>query len=262
MERRYVLLHGDASTGFARLERSHGRGSVTLQAVLPTGVPSARALLLSGDVRTGAVLDLGTLRPDGEARMRLYRERIALPPGGFAAYHTLAISNDWPKPRLLLWGRLSSGPTRWQLEEQCQTYLMVPAEAPPMEAPQPGALARSVSCLPRMHWPRGMEELPAWFMDLPPFAPFHAPGWRFVRIPLEGMGEPTFCAVGIWVREGRLRTVAYALPGMPDSPPEALLPGAVWQWGRHGQGYWVQFQHLPKGYASESEGDAGLLTEI
>lgn len=262
MERRYVLLRGDDATGFARLERNHGRGSVTLQVALPAEASSARALLLSGDVRTGAVLDLGLLRPDGAARMRLYRERLVLPPGGFAAYHTLAISGDWPRSRLLLWGRLRSGPARWQLEEQCQTYLAVPAEAPVPETLSPDPPACPVSCLPQMHWPQGMEELPEWFATLPPFAPFHAPGWRFVRIPLAERGEQDFCAVGMQVRSGRIRMLAYALPGVPETPPEELLPGAVWQMGRHGQGYWVQLQRLPPGYAAAGEEADGKLREI
>ena len=80
--------------------------------------------------------------------------------------------------------------------------------------------------------PRGTEELRPFFELLPPFSPFYAPGWRFVRAPSPLPGT-AYCALRRYVRDGRVRRVAYALPGTPYRPP-AELPGY-----RYHLGYWV-----------------------
>ena len=111
-----------------------------------------------------------------------------------------------------------------------------PAAAETSAVPEPARRASAdtppVDALPVLSWPRGTEELRPFFELLPPFSPFYAPGWRFVRAPSPLPGT-AYCALGRYVRDGRVRRVAYALPGTPYRPP-AELPGY-----RYHLGYWV-----------------------
>lgn len=276
--RRYVLLRPAAGNhaGYARLEVRHGRGAVSLRVSLPGREAGVRALLLAGDAETGSVLDLGATTLDKAGRGQLFRHNLPLP-GGFAPYHTLAVAADWPQPALLLHGPLGAvSPPRWQLEDAVTRYLAVPVESPPAAPmplprspaaqpeprPQPPATCwtpppapavrprLSLGALPRLRWPQGLAELAGWFATLPPAAPFEAPGWRFVEVPL-GPGAPAAaCAVGMLASGERLLRVAYALPGQPSALPPGGLKDYCWMQGRHGQGYWVRFQNLRPDYAA------------
>ncbi|MBO4925616.1 MAG: hypothetical protein J5472_03980 [Clostridia bacterium] len=104
--------------------------------------------------------------------------------------------------------------------------------AVPEPARRASADTPPVDALPVLSWPRGTEELRPFFELLPPFSPFYAPGWRFVRAPSPLPGT-AYCALGRYVRDGRVRRIAYALPGTPYRPP-AELPGY-----RYHLGYWV-----------------------
>ena len=105
-------------------------------------------------------------------------------------------------------------------QDEPETVLRAPSETPPVDG------------LPALIWPRGTEVIRPFFEMLPPFAPFYAPGWRFVRAPSPLPGT-AYCALGRYVRNGWVERIAYALPGSPYRPP-AELPGY-----RYRQGYWV-----------------------
>lgn len=109
--------------------------------------------------------------------------------------------------------------------DEPETVLRVPKNTPPVDG------------LPALLWPRGTEEIRPFFEMLPPFAPFYAPGWRFVRAPSPLPGT-AYCALGRYIRNGRVERIAYALPGSPYRPP-AELPGY-----RYRQGYWVLEQPI------------------
>ena len=95
-----------------------------------------------------------------------------------------------------------------------------------------------------LQWPEGLAELRACFEELPPSAPFDAPGWRFVRVPLGQDGPAPYCEVGIRTEGCRITQAAYALPGQQEQPLPGALQGYRWEQGRHGQGYWVLRQAL------------------
>lgn len=272
--RRYVLLRAGTGnhTGYARLEVRHGRGSVSLRVSLPGRNGTIRALLLAGDAETGSVLDLGGVPLDADGRGQLYRNNLPLP-GGFALYHTFAVAADWPHPALLLHGPLGPRlPPLWQLEDAVTRYLAVPVERPasapppdvvPDTAPPPSSTVPcwspplppgrrprlTVGALPILRWPQGLAELAGWFASLPPAAPFDAPGWRFVEVPLAPGAPAASCAVGILTAGPRVVRVAYALPGRAAALPPGGLKDYCWMEGRHGQGYWVRFQPLSPDYA-------------
>lgn len=262
LTRQYILLRPAApgGTGFARLEQHRRRFSVALQITLPGAHMPLRALLLSGSPGTGAVQDLGAFTTDATGRGRLFRENLALGEG-LALFHTLVVAEDWPHPALLFHGPLHHcAVPLWQLKEAVCQYLAVPAERPaeadtakPMQPP-PVERTPSVQQLPTLHWPESLRPLQEWFETLPPFAPFNAPGWRFVRVPLSANAPASSCAVGILCRGGDLCAVAYALPGPYAAMPPQELPHARWQEGRHGKGYWVHVQHLLGNYAGHFPG--------
>ena len=130
----------------------------------------------------------------------------------------------------------------------------VPSSAPP-KAEKPASVARSdpepeeawrlrppgagapVDALPTVIWPPEAEKLRKYFEQYPPFAPFNAPGWRFVRMA-SPVKEAIYCAVGRHIRDGRVDEIAYALPGTPYHAPGGLS-GYTYQPGEAGQGYWV-----------------------
>ena len=125
-QRMYILLRpaGGQATGFARMECQRGRGRLSIHA---SGLPErpVRALLLSGDVHSGAVLDLGLMHPMGGQQAALCRDHIGLQGG----YQALVLATDWPDAELLLYGWLRGRPccTLWQMQESVQRYLAYPA---------------------------------------------------------------------------------------------------------------------------------------
>ncbi len=137
-QRMYILLRpaGGQASGFARMENQRGRGRLNIHA---SNLPESpvRALLLSGDAQTGAVLDLGLLHPTGGKQAALCRDHIALQGG----YQVLVLATDWPEARVLLYGWLRQRPgcTLWQMQETVRRYLSLPAadSAPaPLEYPE------------------------------------------------------------------------------------------------------------------------------
>ncbi len=108
----------------------------------------------------------------------------------------------------------------------------VPAAVPPSGRPP-------VTALPKLHWPAAVKELENYFSTCPPFAPFDAPGWRFVQVPMAAGSTIPFYAVGMLARDGKVTQVAYAVPGERGGLPPAGFSGYRWQQGRNGQGYWT-----------------------
>lgn len=96
-----------------------------------------------------------------------------------------------------------------------------------------------VMALPRLHWPSAVKELETYFSVYPPFAPFDAPGWRFVQVPMAAGSTIPYYAVGMLARDGSVTQVAYAVPGERGALPPAGFSGYRWQQGRNGQGYWT-----------------------
>jgi hypothetical protein len=96
-----------------------------------------------------------------------------------------------------------------------------------------------VMALTRLHWPSAVKELETYFSVYPPFAPFDAPGWRFVQVPMAAGSTIPYYAVGMLARDGKVTQVAYAVPGDRGALPPAGFSGYRWQQGRNGQGYWT-----------------------
>ena len=108
----------------------------------------------------------------------------------------------------------------------------VPAAGPP-----PGRMP--VNALPKLQWPAAVKELENYFSTYPPFAPFDAPGWRFVQVPMAAGSTIPYYAVGMLARDGKVTQVAYAVPGERGALPPPGFSGYRWQQGRNGQGYWT-----------------------
>ncbi len=111
-----------------------------------------------------------------------------------------------------------------------------PPDVPPA-GPPPGRLP--VTALPKLFWPTAVKELERYFFTYPPFAPFDAPGWRFVQVPMAPGSRIAYYAVGMLARDGKVAQVAYAVPGEHGTLPPAGFSGYRWQQGRNGQGYWT-----------------------
>ncbi|MDD3409639.1 MAG: hypothetical protein PHY12_02400 [Eubacteriales bacterium] len=116
-------------------------------------------------------------------------------------------------------------------------------QEPPQDAPAPpparAPRGRPVDRLRPACWPDRLRGLEQYFAAYRPFAPFDAPGWRFVRVPMGGGG----CfAVGRLALGGEVRQIAYALPGGRDQPPPPELSAYRYVRGRDGQGYWAYWQ--------------------
>lgn len=145
--RLYVMLRPVRGTGcgYARLEGQGRQGRMSLHlSQLPQGLPMLRALLLSGDVATGAVLDAGAMQPSPGGRAFLRAEPMLLPEGtSLRDFHTLAVCTDWPDAQLILSGALDEqqSPPVWQLQEAVRHYLTVPAAAPVKKPPADEAQA-------------------------------------------------------------------------------------------------------------------------
>lgn len=111
----------------------------------------------------------------------------------------------------------------------------------PPDVPAAGPISGRppVNALPRLHWPAAVKELENYFSTYPPFAPFDAPGWRFVQVPMAAGSTIPFYAVGMLARDGNVTQVAYAVPGERGALPPPGFSGYRWQQGRNGQGYWT-----------------------
>jgi hypothetical protein len=111
----------------------------------------------------------------------------------------------------------------------------------PPDVPAAGPLAGRppVNALPRLNWPAAVKELENYFSTYPPFAPFDAPGWRFVQVPMAAGSTIPYYAVGMLARDGKVTQVAYAVPGERGALPPPGFSGYRWQQGRNGQGYWT-----------------------
>ncbi len=96
-----------------------------------------------------------------------------------------------------------------------------------------------VGALPKLQWPTAVKELERYFSTYPPYAPFDAPGWRFVQVPMASGSTIPYYAVGMLARDGKVVQVAYAVPGERGGMPPAGFSGYRWQQGRNGQGYWT-----------------------
>lgn len=107
---------------------------------------------------------------------------------------------------------------------------------------RPESNAPPADALPVLVWPETAAHLKLYFETQPPFMPFDAPGWRFVRVPSPLRGV-AYCAVGVCARDARIEQVAYAVPGTAQRAP-AMLPGYRYQMGRTGQGYWTLWQRV------------------
>lgn len=249
--RRYIILRpaqGHAA-GFARLEGQHGRGRMAIHAQQVAGKATAlRALLLSGDEQTGAVLDLGLMPLDGRRQGHLQCVHLPLSRMGTqGGYHTLVLTGDWPDPKLQLYGWLTEQPqcTLWQMQQAAARYLSLPARdsAPsPAEAPPPPPADKSVLALQPLRWPEQWTDLQPYFDSLPPCSPFDMPGWRFVSSPLAQPAPAQRCNIGIHHSGHRVDQVLYALPGAYAAHPPRGLEDYTWQQGRADTGYWVLHQ--------------------
>ncbi|MBR4082084.1 MAG: hypothetical protein IKK21_09900 [Clostridia bacterium] len=256
--RLYVMLRParGASCGYARIEAQGARVRVNLRlSQLPQGTPMLRALMMSGDPDTGAVIDLGLLQPSSTGRAFLREEQLTLP-GGLGAYHSLCVCSDWPDGQLLLWGSLDErrGQPLWALQESLKRYLTVPPSAPPVkkppaDSPQAPLIALPqgspparlpARMLPSLRFPEAWAELADYFTALPPFAPFEAPGWHFVQVRLPENAPGPWCAVGYHARGGTVQRVAYAVPCGEDDPLPQALTGYRRTPGRHGQWYFLK----------------------
>lgn len=111
----------------------------------------------------------------------------------------------------------------------------------PPDVPAAGPLSGRppVNALPKLSWPAAVKELENYFSTYPPFAPFDAPGWRFVQVPMAAGSTIPYYAVGMLARDGKVTQVAYAVPGERGSLPPPGFSGYRWQQGRNGQGYWT-----------------------
>ena len=117
-----------------------------------------------------------------------------------------------------------------------------PLPAEPVYSLRPASAGEPVDALPALFWPQAARQVQAYFDQEPPCAPFHAPGWRFVRAESTAPGIPFF-VVGYLARDSRVRQIAYALPGGPHQAP-SVLPGYQFTPGRDGYDYWVLRQEL------------------
>ena len=231
--------------------------------VLVKGLPPEAACALYA-IWEGRARECGrqTADRDGQARFtaalagRLYvtaEGRVIAWEGGEDAEETYCLACALEERR--------SGPAApRETEERTAAPAAAPAPAPPAppaserdtgSLPEPEAAGYTlrppgngepVDALPALIWPPMARPLRPYFLRGMPFAPFSAPGWRFVRMPARVPGA-AFCAVGFQVRDGRVDRIAYAVPGPPQRPP-VPLPGYRYRPGRQGEGYWVAEKSL------------------
>lgn len=271
LTRQYVMLApvDCHATGFARLEVCRNRGLVTVHASSLPACDTLRTVLLSGHSADSAVLDLGLMTVTPSHIGTLHRENLPLT--ALQGYDALLLTTDWPDPQIKLCGFLSKPPrcTLWQLQEALRRYLTVPCgdmtptpalnipnpPAPPLEPAIPRSslmidfpaeettlATDSVLRLSSVRWPDSVNDLREYFDTLMPCAPFEAPGWRFVRVPLKAGSPAEYGVVGVHVSGHAIDRTAYALPGRQDVLPPGGLQGYSWQPGRDGQGYWLLIQ--------------------
>jgi len=244
--RQYIMLRpvDCQASGFARVEVSRGQGRIVIHA---SGLPErgVRALLVSGRGE-GCVLDLGTMAAGAPGCADLQKDHLPLPM--LRGYDAVVLCTDWPEGTMLLTGSLSRPPrcTLWQLQEALRHYLRLPcvdlSPVPSQEKAQ-ASCAESVWRLRELRWPEHLQGWQGYFDQYAPCAPFEAPGWRFVRVPMQ-QGRPSEDGViGRHVSAHGVDRVAWALPGQADVLPPGGLQGYAWQEGRDGRGYWLRIEH-------------------
>ncbi len=271
--RMYIMLHpkkGNCS-GHARLTQKGMRAAISLS-ISNLDKKPYRAMLLS-QAPASAIVDLGSLLVSGLGQGRLAQDSFALPNGTtLNEFRCLIICTDWPDTQVYAAGAVQGQTLMplWQMQEAVQNYLAVPPKeeakpapepivepgpeiaSPPEQKPEPAEEiiyqpmetdAIPLDALPPVYWPNAIEELKIYFDTLMPFAPFENPGWRFVKVPLEGPAPASYCAIGIYIEDYKVTKVLYALPGIQGTLPPPGLKGYRFQTGRHGQGYWTLAQN-------------------
>lgn len=118
------------------------------------------------------------------------------------------------------------------------------------EPPENGsALAAMPMGLP---WPESILALRTLFEQNPPFEPFAAPNYVFVRAPLpSGEGE-SFCAIGLKIEGEAFTVLCYAVPGTFALEPPPGLEGYSWR-GTGSQGWWTTCIDLESGEPYEGD---------
>ena len=273
MERMYILLakkKGNCS-GHGCLSQKGSRATISLT-INHSGAEPLRGLLLSKPP-ANAFIDLGKIALSPSGRGHLAQDTFILPNNTtLEAFRCLLICSDWPEAVIFAAGALSGQPLPplWQLQKLVTAHFAVPpmqeknspekeatpqSEAPlvpptdtkpaPISVtPIPDSRAIMLSALPPLYWPDSLKALKIYFDSLPPFAPFDAPGWRFVKVKLQDNIPAPYCAVGIYAKDYSVQKVAYALPAIHGSLPPVELRGYHFETGRHGQGYWTLTQSI------------------
>lgn len=241
----YELMGGRG--GAAGVMRSEGDGRRISAQGLPPGAEAAVYLISGGRARRvfaapaderGRMEALipreGTAFVAADGRLMLYQTGDS-PEEGFALASS-ALKKLLSPPSAPIPEKKPEPPPAADEETQAAAPLSdhPQEEAYSLRAPTRG---EPVDELPFLHWPKGTEEIRAYFDALPPIAPFEAAGWRFVRLPSPLPGV-AYCALGRYAAADRVTRLCYALPGVPQRPPTAL-PGYRYRPAKGGMGYWI-----------------------
>ena len=248
-----------AALSFRFLRGQHAQGCVRVSGremllSLQGLSPGACALYAIEEGRAEKLADFAST-PDGSAAVtaRAAEKVFLTDPQGVALWEEREDGevNYWQAAALL---RESRRPKERQMVETVPEETL-PEESPSGEAeqpppdeeqPEPAYRLREpgneapADDLPELRWPEEARALKPYFEAHVPFAPFDAPGWRFIRLPSPLHGVP-FYAVGVRTVNDAVTQIAWAVPGSPLAAP-AALPGYRYQPGRGGQGYWTMWK--------------------
>lgn len=275
--RRYILLRSREGNhaGYARLEVRHGRGTVALRMAVPAEkgpcasccwpVTRRRApcwtwayppwMERGGDSATGTTCPC----PEASSFTTPWPWCRTGPPPPCCSMGRWGRARlpcgSWRTPLPATW------PCRWNVPPpgRMRRGPRLPLPRHPRRMLPPAAGNRrflprfrprlTVGALPVLRWPKGLAELPGWYASLPPAAPFDAPGWRFVEVPLAADAPRHPARWASW-------PAADGCSGWPMPCPAALLPCPPADCGitagcraAMGRGYWVRFQTLSPNYA-------------